>query len=493
MQQKPSVTRRQFIQTGAKSAAAISTAASVLAAPGIARGADNNAKLRIGFIGPGGRGHGGHIVPLIQLHKEGLPIELVAVNDVYVNHADKAANTIREGTGVEPKKFDDYREMLEGDHVDAVCIGTPDHWHAKQTIDSLKAGKHVFCEKPMTHNIQEALDVVQTWKDTGKVMQVGVQSTSLPVWDEANQRMREGMLGKVLMYQTEMFRNSVMGQWRYYPLQKEMTPKTINWDAWLGVEEGLAPDMPFDRAVYAQWRRFWPFGSGMYTDLFVHRITSMLKATGLRLPRRVVGAGGIYLEYDGRDVPDVATVVADYDEGVQGMVTATMCCQETPIKQLIRGYHGSFVFGTGEHFEGFDFVAERPQVTLDSSIQSHRIDVGKMNDTTYHHQKNFVECCLNETPDKVNCPPDLGAAAIITVNLGVRSYREGKVFHFDPDTKAISDGNADWAKQWEEMSAQRAKPRHIPGWEAGDKGSLLVDPPYQHLEGPWINGKDPVA
>ena len=93
----------------------------------------------------------------------------------------------------------------------------------------------------------------------------------------------------------------------------------------------------------------------MFTDLFVHRTTSMLKATGLRFPGRVVGAGGIYLEYDGRDVPDVATVVADFPEGVQGLVTATMCCQETPVPQIIRGHHGSFVLGNGEEIRRLRF------------------------------------------------------------------------------------------------------------------------------------------
>ncbi len=126
-------------------------------------------------------------------------------------------------------------------------------------------------------------------------MQVGVQSTSLPVWNEVNRMLCEGKLGKVLMYQTEYFRNSEMGQWRYYKLSPTMTPKTINWDTWLGTKDGLAEYQPFNREVYAQWRRFWPFGSGMFTDLFVHRTTSMLKATGLRFPGRVVGAGGSIL------------------------------------------------------------------------------------------------------------------------------------------------------------------------------------------------------
>ncbi len=491
--QQHDVTRREFIHKSASGAAALGAAASVLAAPAGVRAAGANERLRIGFIGPGGRGFDGHVKPLAKLRKAGAPIDLVAVNDVYTHNADKAADHIRTETGSAPTMYANYRELLADESIDAVCIGTPDHWHAKQTIDALQAGKHVYCEKPMTHTIDEAFDVVRAWKTSGKVMQVGVQSTALPVWGKANELLRSGKLGKVLMYQTEYFRNSVMGQWRYYKLTRDMSPKTIDWKQWLGVDEGLAPDVPFDRAIYAQWRRFWPFGSGMYTDLFVHRTTSMLKATGLRFPRRVVGAGGIFMEYDGRQVPDVATVVADYDEGVQGLITATMCSQVTPIRQLIRGHNGSIDFGTGEEFSGFDFKAERPQVTLDSSIKDKHFEVGKVHDSTYAHQKNFVDCCLAGTPDKVNCSPNLGAAAIVTVNLGSRSYREGKVFHFDAETQTVGDADASWAKQWEDKSKSRSKPNHIAGWNAGDTGSLLQDPPYQSLEGPWVDGRDPAV
>lgn len=493
MSDQSNVSRRKFFRTSAATASALGVAGSVLSQTSSAHPTpkDANGRLGIGFIGPGGRGFDGHVQPLTKMQKNGEAIDLVAVNDVYQVHADKAADHIEKETGKKPTKYKNYHELLADPRVDAVCIGTPDHWHARQTIDALKAGKHVYCEKPMTHSVEEAFDVVKTWKETGKVMQVGVQSTSLPIWDNANLLIRQGKLGKVLMFQTEFFRNSVMGQWRYYELKKEMTPKLIDWKQWLGVEEGLAPEMPFDRAIYAQWRRFWPFGSGMYTDLFVHRTTSMLKATGLRFPERVVGSGGIYMEYDGRDVPDVATVLADYGEGVQGMISATMCCAKTPIKQLIRGHHGSLVFGNGEAFEGFEFVAERPQVTLDSNIKDEEFKTGKVKDSTYEHQWNFVQCCLNNTPYLANCPPDLGAAAIVTVNLGSRSYREGKVFHFDPQTNKVSDGDASWAKRWEKMSKNREKPKHVFGWQAGDTGSTLQEPEYQALEGPWIDGKDP--
>jgi predicted dehydrogenase len=358
----------------------------------------------------------------------------------------------------------------------------------------------------MTHTIDEAVNVVRAWEKTGKVMQVGVQSTSLPLWTLVREKLQQGMIGKVLMYQTEFFRNSAVGQWRTYPLKKEMNPETINWPLWLGVKEGLAPDVPFNREIFAQWRRFWPYGSGMYTDLFVHRTTSMLKATGLRYPGRVVGAGGIFLEYDGRDVPDVATVVADFNEGVQGLVTATMCCDGTPIRQLIRGHNGSFVFGNGEEFTGFDFLPERPQVTRDSKLKPERIDLPSTAlplekdrsghfkpDTTRIHFKNWLDAIRANDPKKCNNPPDLGAAAIVLVTLGVRSYREGKAFHFDSQNLRVLDADKSWSQKWETMSKQRSKPNHIPGWTAGDKGSLLEEPAYMALAGPWKDGQPPVV
>lgn len=492
-QKADEVSRRNFLKNSAVGAAAAGAGASLLAAPAPARAAGANDRLRIGFIGPGGRGFGAHVKTLAKLRADGANIDLVAVNDVYDANQQQAIDYITAETGQKPKAYDDYRDMIANKDVDAVCIGTPDHWHAKQTMDALKAGKHVYCEKPMTHTVQEALDVMDAWRSSGNVMQVGVQSTSLPIWNQANEMMRTGKLGKVIQFQTEFYRNSNIGQWRNYELEKRMSPQTVNWKKWLGVEEGLAPDMPFDRAVYRQWRRFWPFGSGMYTDLFVHRTTSMLKATGLRFPGRVVGGGGIFLEYDGRDVPDVATVVADFEEGVQGMISATMCSSNTPLRQLIRGHHGSLVFGNGEEFTGFDFVAERPQVTLNSKIKDKRIEVAQIENTTYAHFKNFLDAIDEGKPALVNCPPDLGAAAMVTVKLGSMSYRQGKVFQFCPESKTVTEGDSSWAQRWEKMSKKRAKPVHIAGWSAGDAGSSLVDPDWQKLEGPWKDGIDPAV
>ena len=326
----------------------------------------------------------------------------------------------------QPKQIADYRDIVNDPSIDAVCIATPDHWHAKQTIDSLKAGKHVYCEKPMTHSVEEAVARLQHL-EIFRQSDASRRAIDLaPVWKDVNERLCNGMLGKVLMYQTSYFRNSDVGQWRYYDLTPDMTPQNIDWQMFLGTEFGLAPNMPFDREKYHQWRCYWDFGAGMFTDLFVHRTTAMLKATGLRFPGRVVGAGGIYFEYDDRDVPDVATVVADFPEGVQGLISSTMCCQETPVPQIIRGHHGSFILGNGEEFSGYDFVAERSPVTHNSKIKDEHFDVEGLKNSSLAHFTNFVEAALAGKPDEVNCTPELGAAAMVIVKLGRRATAKAR-------------------------------------------------------------------
>ena len=488
MTQKKLTSRRNFLQRSASAAAVASVVA--LPAQRAQAAAGSNERMRIGFIGPGDRGFGAHVKSLCELHAEGRKIDLVGVAEVYEVQRNKVADYIKEKTGTAPNRYVDYGEMIEKENLDAVCIGTPDHWHHKQTVDSLKAGLHVYCEKPMTKTVEEAFNVEKTWKETGKVMQVGVQSTSLPLWDKVRALLQEGKLGKVLGFQTEFFRNSDMGQWRYYALAKEMTPKTVDWDRWLGANEGLAPAMPFDREVCRQWRRFWPFGSGMFTDLFVHRTTSMLKATGLRLPGRVTGAGGVFLEYDGRDVPDVATVVADFNEGVQGLITATMCNEASRVNQLIRGHFGTFTFGNGEDFDGFDFIPERGPVTHVKQ-EKERIQTTRIQNTTIAHFANWLDACEAGDPMKCNNTPELGAAAMAVVNLGAQSYRQGKVFFVDGEKREVSTNDPGWARKWEKLSHSRAEAPHIPGWSAGKYGSEPRDPEYMKYAGPWVDGKDP--
>jgi predicted dehydrogenase len=355
----------------------------------------------------------------------------------------------------------------------------------------------------MTRTIQEAQAVVDAAKEHNRVMTVGVQSMADPTWREAYDYIAAGKLGHVMQGQTSYYRNSLVGQWRYYPLTKEMSPKTIDWKMWLGTGfecagEKIGPnekEMPFDRAVWAQWRCYWPFGGGMFTDLFVHQTTHLIAAMGVRYPRRVVGAGGIYLEYDGRDVPDTATVVADYDEGCQLIISATMC-NDTQLGEIIRGRLGTLRFvGGGDYVKGFEVTAQHPagkpkKATTEVEKPAHVFESGKSGNATYALWENFLECCRAKKRETLSTP-ELGAAAFTTVNMGVLSYRRGQVLFWDKSTRKTAVADASWADQWESRSKKRGKPNNIIGWKGGDSGNVLVPPKYQSLEGPWVDGKEP--
>lgn len=494
------VSRRGFLKGSAAAASVIATAASANAS-GKVVGA--NETLRIGFIGVGGRCRS-HVRRVLEMTEDGHKVQAVAVCDVFNRHRDETAAEIDEknasmGIKTKCKKFTDYRDMLDDKDIDIVCIATPDHWHAKMTIDAAAAGKDIYCEKPMVKTIQEGYDVCDAVRKHKRVMQVGVQSTSDPMWAHAHEQICQGRIGKVVQAQTHYYRNSSVGQWRYYTLTKDMTPQNIDWDMWLGTKFGLAEKVPFDRARYFQWRCYWDYGGGMFTDLFVHRTTRFMKAMGVREPARVVGAGGIYLEYDTRDVPDVATVVADFDEGCQLIVTSTMV-NNHPIEECIRGHLGTIIFHEGKGYEiRAQEVADRPTNSAETVkskdnefIEVPGIPPQRRDGQTRAHWENFIECVRTRNPE-TNNPPELGAAAFTLINMGVISYREGRVLFFDKENRKPVNANASWAQKWEKRSHERGECSHIQGWKAGDKGSVLIPAEYQKLAGPWINGKDPAG
>ncbi len=468
--------------------AALLPASSTLPLPALISGRRLNERLRIGFVGTGGRANT-HLRIVIAKQKNGEPVEAAAVCDVYRLHREWAAERIAKAVGRTPLVFDDHRELLEKADVDIVCIATPDHWHAKQTLDALSQGKHVYCEKPMTHTIAESIAVVDAWEKSGLVVQVGVQRASDPRWQAAYRALRQGKIGKVVQIQTEYFRNSRVGQWRYYRLTREMTPQNIDWRRFLGVEEGLAPHLPFDRALFAQWRCYWPFSHGIFSDLFVHRITWMLLATGLRFPRRVVAGGGIFMEYDGRDVPDTVTLVADYDEGVQLVITATML-NSYPLEHCIRGFLGTIKFDLAA--DGFDIVPERPQITGTYQWEEEHVTVPRPQDDTEAHWDNFLQAIKENNPRLCTNAPDVGAAATITALLGAASYRQGKVWEWDLSTRRPRESSPEYAAGWEALSKSHGSPRHIPGWQpdvADPKFSCQEPPEWQRLAGPWPDEK----
>jgi predicted dehydrogenase len=500
------VDRRDFLKATAAGAALTLTAASANRVKGA------NERIGVAFVGTGGRCQE-HINIINKFRDKGMGAEPVAVCDVWDGNkeigrglypsAEKCGLKAGDATHVTK----DYRRLLDLKEVDVVCVATPDHWHAKVSIDAAGAGKAVYCEKPMTKTIDEAHAVVDAMRKHNQVMMVGVQSMADPSWRHANQLIREGKIGHVAQAQTSYYRNYIGGQWRYYKLSRDMTPKTVDWDMFLGhdfqVVEGvpLGPRIPFDRAIYGQWRCYWPFGGGMFTDLFVHQTTHMISAMGVRYPARVVGGGGVYLEYDGRDVPDVSTIVADYDEGCQLIVTATMI-NDYPIDECIRGRLATIRFmerkgEDGKKEFGFEVVPQamsrgpggpkRPQDEHGEFIPG-----GLKGIDTEALWENFLHCVRDRNRETMSTP-ELGAAAFTTVALGVQSYRQGKALFWDKEKRQPAEADASWAARWEKRSKERASPSQVMGWTGGDSGSVVIPPPWQKLAGPWVDGRDPAG
>lgn len=503
--------RRDFLKTTAASATALT-----LAAKTYARVAGANDKIGVGFLGVGGRCQA-HLDILNKFKRENKGAEPVAVCDVWDGNKEigRGLYPSAEKVGLDPKDSahvtKDYRRVLDLKEVDVVCIATPDHWHAKMSIDAAAAGKDVYCEKPMTKTIDESHAVVDAMKKHNRVMVVGVQSMADPTWHKANELIRSGRIGHVCQAQTSYYRNYIGGQWRYYKITADMNPKTIDWDMFLGhkfsIFDGvpLGPKMDFDRAVYGQWRCYWPFGGGMFTDLFVHQTTHLIAAMGVRYPARVVGAGGLYLEYDERDVPDVATVVADYNEGCQLIITATMI-NDHPIEECIRGRLATIRFvnrdtghkdAKGKPVKEFGLeilpqnMKSGPGVPKRlENMQGEFIAGGLKGVDTEALWDNFLHCVRERNRETLSTP-ELGAAAFTTVNMGVQSYRGGKVLFWDNEHRKPVPANDTWASRWEQRSKRHGKPNQIAGWNGGDSGSVVAPPEYQKLAGPWIGGKDP--
>jgi predicted dehydrogenase len=509
--------RRDFLKTAAVAGAA--SYAMTMTAKSYAQVQGANDRIGVAFLGVGGRCQQ-HIDVILALQRANRGVAPVGVCDVWDGDPELGN---RQGRGLFPSArrcglnvddrehvTKDYRRLLAKREVDVVCIATPDHWHAKMTIDAAQAGKQIYCEKPMTKTIEEAIAVVDAARHNNTVMSVGVQWMADPLLGRVNTMIRNGEIGHVAQAQTSYYRNSLVGQWRYYPLKEGMTPQTIDWDMWLGHRFNVFPNQPlsswrpFDREVWAQWRCYWDFGGGMFTDLFVHRTTRMIAAMGVRFPARVVGGGGIFLEYDDRDVPDVSTIVADYDEGCQLIISGTMI-NDYPLGDVIRGRLATLRFTERERREGDRTLREygcevlpqrlsnRPTQGPNRQVEQTFIGGGiSEGEGTQALWENFLDCCRNRNRETLSTP-ELGAAAFTTVAMGVQSYRTGKALAWDRDRRRTTEADSSWARRWEERSKLRGHPNQILGWQGGNRGSTLEPPAYQRLAGPWINGRDPAT
>jgi predicted dehydrogenase len=291
--------RRDFLKLAAGSTLAGSLAPSALAAPEPGSAAPGDA-IRIATIGMGGMGFGDTRTALE------LPgVQFVAAADCY----DGRLARVKETFGKDVMTTRDYREILARPDVDAVIIATPDHLHARQAIDAMRAKKAVYLEKPMVHGLEEGPPLIEVEKETGQVLVVGSQRVSSAVYEKAGELFRAGAIGTLNMVEARYNRNSAIGAWQY-SIPTDASPQTVDWERFLGP----APKRPFDPVRFFRWRNYWDYGTGVSGDLFVHLFSGIHFALGSNGPRRVTAMGGLRHWKDGRDAPDVMVGLFDYPE-----------------------------------------------------------------------------------------------------------------------------------------------------------------------------------
>ena len=294
--------RRNFIKT-AGAATLLATRPHALAAaqtePARTVGANDN--LQIALIGAGGQGQWDTNV---ALRVPG--VKLVAVADCY----DGRLQHSKELWGGDLFTTRDYNEILTRKDIDAVIVGTPDHWHKQAAVDAMKAGKDVYCEKPMIHLYADGPEMIEAARTTGRILQVGSQRVSSLIYLKAKELLEAGAIGQLNMVTARWDRNSSMGAWNY-TVPPDASAETCDWPRFLGT----APKIPFNAEQFFQWRKWKAYGTGVAGDLFVHLFSGTHFITGSHGPVRGMATGGLRFWNDGRDVPDVMLGLFDYNEG----------------------------------------------------------------------------------------------------------------------------------------------------------------------------------
>ncbi len=402
------LTRRDFVSA--------STASVLLTAASANRVLGANNRLRVGVIGCGGLAQGAHIPSLMKM-KDTDNVEIVAVCDIYQKRLDQAAKT----TSAKPIK--DYRSLLAQKDIDYVAIVTPEHWHSKMTIDAADAGKHIYCEKPMTWSIEQAKMVVKKIQESKVKMQVGVQGLSDDSYEVANRMIKEGKIGRPIQAQIDYSRNHkgdfmIMGD-ADKPDTDVKPGVNLDWNAFLG----SAPKRPFDPQRFLQWRRYWDYSSGIATDLFVHRITRIIRALDLKFPDRAVGMGGKWEFRDSvAEVPDTFNMMLDYPEGLTVIAISSMANAE-PIPHVIRGHEATLEFTR----DGFVIRPEgRMNRAGDKEVITHKKSGGE--DILLHH-RNLQDAIRNGATIKTDVMT--GYYGVVAVRMATEAFRKNKYIKWD--------------------------------------------------------------
>lgn len=407
-------TRRDFLQQ-----AALGTAAFLAYPPAQVLGA--NDRIRVGAIGVGNRGQ-----ELLQEAATVRGVQLVAIADIYTRRRNEAKKL---APGIET--FDDHRRLLDRKDIDAVIVASPLHIHARHFLDTLAAGKDLYVEKTMTWSIPEAEQCLAAVKDSGRVVQTGLQFESSGALADARRWIRDGMLGKVTQVESWMSRNTPHGKGQWVrPVPADCTPQNVNWDAFLNDR----PDRPFDPYRLINWRLFWEFSGGNVTENLVHQIAWIMTALDLPLPASAYMSGGIFSEKDGREVPDTIAVTFDFPNDLVVTWQSIFSNRHYGLGERFLGSDGTIEHGWLEsdmvNGEEGEFIRYSPEkVNRPSAVAA----TGKTKDED--HMSNWIECIrTRKTP---NASVDIGYRSAIASHMANLAYRQRQRITLE-EAKAIA-------------------------------------------------------
>jgi len=259
-------------------------------------------RVRFGIIGIGMQGSG-----LLANSIELPGVECVAACDLYDGRHTLSKEIVNNPSLPTTRR---YQELLANKGIDCLIAAVPDHWHKQIVVDAVSAGKDIYCEKPMSHTAAEGVEMADAARKTGRIVQIGSQRVSSVICAKAKDLVAKGALGDLMLVEGSLGRNDPTGAWEYPP-PLDLSPQTLDWDTW----QGAVPKRAFDPLLFARWRCWKEYGTGVAGDLLVHLVSGMMYVLGINEPpKRTMAMGGILRWKDGRNMPDVHAALFQYGD-----------------------------------------------------------------------------------------------------------------------------------------------------------------------------------
>jgi len=429
-------TRREFLRDTATVATAAALASAALDAEGTdgdsveqaasAAPLGRNDPVRIGIIGTGGMGSA-HASAFARLARGGRPVRIEALCDVCDPRVASAKATVDRLQTSDVATYRSHKDLLARKDLHGVLIAAPEHWHGRLAEDAILAGKDVYVEKPMTLNLKDAQRLAKVVeKNPQAVACVGTQYVMTPSYVAAERLIAEGAIGKPVWSQTSYCRNSKAGEWTYYKIDPAWVPgKTIDWRTWCQ-PLGKAPWNP---DVYARWRRYRKYSTGIIGDLLVHHMTPVIKALNVGWPVRVVATGGHYVDTAMQNHDQVNLTIQFEREHT--MVVAGSTCNELGVERVIRGHKGNL-------YVGGRTATLRPERIWAEEVEEREIPApdGPVIDDQQALRLHWLDCIRSR--EKPRSDVELGLKVMAVVEMATRSLWEGGAFAYDPARRRVS-------------------------------------------------------